>query len=1720
MEPLEARLMLAASPVITEFMASNKETLADQDGDFSDWIEIQNIGDAPADLAGWRLTDNPLLPTKWTFPNTVLAAGARLVVFASGKDRGVAGGQLHANFQLEASGEYLALVRPDLSLASVFAPAFPEQATDVSYGVSQTVTESTLIDAGSAARFFVPSGPELGLDWTGSAGTEPFDDAAWLAAAAGVGFDDAGAGLTGAGLSVPNLIAYWNFEDASNPAVAFDASPGGLYDGVVNGGVYVNFPAPAGGARSMDFDGADTIIVSGLPRPDDAWTYSLWINPGLTLSSATPRMDIFYGRRELGEASPRPHLSFKKSANGEIGLFVRSNGADNDSVLTATTTWAADTWHHLAFTYDGDNHRVFVDGMLESTIPDAGPNEADTGLNIGSSGSGSFYNGLLDEIAIFDGPLSFELTGAQVTGGDIHRLYTQGVGSVGEILYADHFVTDMGASMRGVNASAYLRVPFEVADPQAFDTLRLDMKYDDGFIAWLNGVEVARSNAPLAQAFDSQAAADRSRDLAATFEAFNLTPHLSALRAGTNVLAIQALNESAADGDFLMVPRLVASDIVQGQPRYFTVPTPGAANNQGLAGLVADTTFSVDRGFFDAPFQVEIASATPGASIRYTTNGSTPSTTNGTLYSGPINITTTTTLRAIAYKTDHRPTDVDTQTYIFMASVIQQPNNPAGFPTSWGGGAPAVDYEMDPQITQSPLYSSLIDDALLALPTISIVTDISNLWGTTGIYSNPTSEGVAWERPTSVELIYPDGTIGFQYNAGLRIQGGASRTPANSPKHSLRLLFKDEYGPTKLDFPLFSDSDVTKFDTIVLRAGYNNSWHHWDPVQRSQAEYVRDEFARKTQLEMGWPTPHGQYVQLYINGLYWGLYDATERVNADFTSSYFGGTKEEWDVLNSGEVVDGTRDAWNQMMAIANAGVSSSSQYAAIRQYLDVENFADYIILNHFLGNQDWDDHNWYAARRRLPGEGFKFFAWDSERTLEGVTDNRISVNLADKPTRLFQQLRANAEFRLLFADRIQKLLTNGGVLTAQRNAARFQSIADSIQTAVIGESARWGDYRRDVHVRGAADLYTLNNHWLPEVARIVGQYFPQRTARMLSDYAAAGLTSTVATPALNPNGGQIAYGGSVAITGAGQIYYTLNGQDPRTPASAESFTLVTEAAAKRVLVPSVANGGSTLGLSWTGLAASEPFNDSAWIAGAGGVGYDTEPTYDPYIAIDIQGPMLNISTSAYLRIPFDVAGGQLAGLNTMTLKMRYDDGFVAYLNGVRIAEANALASPLWNSQASASHADADSVQLLSFDVSAHLGALVTGRNVLAIHGLNRGSTSTDFLISPELSAGRVIAAGISPAAQLYGGPIGLTDSGLITARAVNGGVWSALMQAPFQVGAPALAITELYYNPAPLNAAEQMAGFTDADQFEFMELMNLGALPVSLAGLSFQNGVTFDLASASQPSLAPGERVLLVRNAAAFELRFGAGLPVIGTYEGQLANEGEGLALGDLLGRLAFAFSYNDRAPWPTEADGMRASLDLIDVYAVPVFPEDPSTHLGDAANWRAAAPSPGGVPADFNGDLVRNVADIDALFAALAGSSGRPQHDLNLDGDIDPADLAALVIQWLGTRFGDTDLSGTVSIGDLTTLAENFGTSVTSWSQGDFNGDGLVSIGDLTLLAENFGFGLELTGEELTCSADETPAAALYPAGLPIPHDDDEQDDESEELIDLLAALGEELR
>ncbi len=176
--------------VISEFVAANATGISDDDGDRSDWIELQNTAFAPVNLAGWALTDDAANPGKWRFPAINLAASSYLLVFASGKDRSIAGAELHTSFNLNASGGYLGLSTPDGAVVSAFQ--YPAQKSDVAYGTALTITTNLLVPEPASVKVLVPTSGTLGLTWAG--GQEPFDDSSWLVGSTGIGYDTNGAG--------------------------------------------------------------------------------------------------------------------------------------------------------------------------------------------------------------------------------------------------------------------------------------------------------------------------------------------------------------------------------------------------------------------------------------------------------------------------------------------------------------------------------------------------------------------------------------------------------------------------------------------------------------------------------------------------------------------------------------------------------------------------------------------------------------------------------------------------------------------------------------------------------------------------------------------------------------------------------------------------------------------------------------------------------------------------------------------------------------------------------------------------------------------------------------------------------------------------------------------------------------------------------------------------------------------------------------------------------------------------------------------------------------------------------------------------------------------------------------------------------------------------------------------------------------------------------------
>ncbi|QDU91767.1 CotH protein [Pirellulimonas nuda] len=915
-ETLEVRHLLSATPFISELLASNSGGLQDQDGDFSDWLEITNPALTPVDLGGWYLTDNGSNLTKWQFPSVSIPAGGSLVVFASSKDRTDPASELHANFSLSAGGEYLGLVAPDgVTVASAYDPQFPAQSANVSYGYTPVGVE--LLPA-SGAGVLIPTNGSLGTAWTAPG----FDASAWTPVASAVGYH---------------------------------------------------------------------------------------------------------------------------------------------------------------------------------------------------------------------------------TGGD----------------YAPLIGTDIRTAMQGVGSSAYLRVPFTVSDLAEVEGLLLKMQFDDGFVAYLNGTEVARGNAPASAVWNSVATASTPAGAPST-ATVDLTGQRSLLVEGNNVLAIHGLNRTVGSTDFLIHPELIALDLNPEPAGFLQTPTPGVLNLASLVNQVANPQFSHERGFYDAAFNLVLASDTVGATIRYTTNGSAPSTTVGQVYTGAIPISTTGVVRAIAYKTGMQPTTVQTHSFLFLEDVIQQPANIAGHPNtvvSVGAGKFApTDYEMDPAVVNNPAYHDALLSGLQAIPTMALTVNLADMYGSGGFYSGES------EEPVSVEIFDPA-------NPGLnqQVDGGIEPHSHNRLKRSLRLSFKPEYGPTKLvsdlfrQSPLNGDTAANVLDNLVLRAGNNRAWSRaWNP---SMTTYTEDQWYRDTQIAMQGYGSHGAFVHLYINGIYWGLYNPVERPDEGFSSEYFGGADEEWFSINHDGRTSGDATRWNYLQgALLQKDMSVAVNYEELKQYIDVENFTDYLLLNWYQATTDWPNNNWYASNRNDQPTPTKFFAWDGEWSWDtsngGSVDGawvhpafRVGSNTSTPATKIWRALVQSDEFMQQFADRAHQHLANDGLLTDASSLERWNTLNDYVRDAVVAESARWGDALETL----GQPTRTRDVDWQNEVNQIAG-LMVGNAAQLIAAMRDQGYYPDLDAPGFNQHGGSVTAGFVLQISipsGADHVYYTTDGSDPRLPGGAVSPSAV-----------------------------------------------------------------------------------------------------------------------------------------------------------------------------------------------------------------------------------------------------------------------------------------------------------------------------------------------------------------------------------------------------------------------------------------------------------------------------------------------------------------------------------------------------------------------------------
>jgi len=769
--------------------------------------------------------------------------------------------------------------------------------------------------------------------------------------------------------------------------------------------------------------------------------------------------------------------------------------------------------------------------------------------------------------------------------------------------------------------TVYLRSSFNAFSTDRIKEITLTINYDDGFVIWINGVEALRQNAPAVLSSASLATANHESGTVVTYKLDSSDVHLEE---GENLLCIQGLNVALNSSDF-----------------YFDMGISASLSLPEVSDSL-EITFDREAGFYDNPFTLVLQTDVAGYNIVYTIDGSNPQTSASVLQGGTyasITVDPESTagragtpvfiVRASLAADGFAPSRPVTKSFIFIDKVLTQDHPGGDWPTSSVNGQ-VIDLAMDSDVVNDPRFSSQMDESLLEIPTISLVTANADMFSSSsGIYVNANSHGEQWERECSVELINPDKSEGFQINAGVRIRGGASRKGDN-PKHAFRLFFRKEYGPGKLVYPLFGNEGTSEFDKIDLRTEQNYSWSMDGDKHNT---FLRDIFARDLQRDLGQPYTRGRFYHLYLNGMYWGIFQTEERPQADYAETYFGGDEEDYDVIKVSvegwpyfnEATDGTMDPWQDLLNKCYRGFASNADYFALegkdqygkplkntRVFVDIDNLIDYMMVIFYTGNVDAPvsafnsngmANNYFAiSNRENKGKGFVFIAHDSEHTMfidpiyvhNGLYENRVTINDPAmtvtginnfQPQWLHQKLLANAEYRLRFADRAYRQFSSGGVFSPEKCLERFRERKEQIDTAIIAESARWGDAKTAIPRNKIDD-------WLPELNALENNFFPVRTGIVINQLKTASLYASLEPTVIRENGTalteNVTFSSPVVISlvnpnTQGAIYYTTDGSDPRVIGGTVSSTAI------------LAPNNTTLNISATTVLKSRIVNGQTW---------------------------------------------------------------------------------------------------------------------------------------------------------------------------------------------------------------------------------------------------------------------------------------------------------------------------------------------------------------------------------------------------------------------------------------------------------------------------------------------------------------------------------------------
>ena len=943
--------VLRANPAISEFMASNKTTIRDGDGEYPDWVEIWNQGSATLNLQGWRLTDSASKPSKFVFPSLEIGAGQRVVVFCSDRagSTGAATyvdslGYIHTNFSLSASGEYLALLSPAGVKTSEFAPTFPVQAGDMSYGIVQP--SGTLVGTGSSVKYAVPTGSSYDTaqpPWTSNA----FSDTAWTSA-------------TGSGLGFESgfPIGYWPLDDSAGSATAVDASGAG-HTGIL------------AGSATLGLEGCSeqTATAAGFSTSSGkiAVPYDAALNPSTFTIAAWARPDAatgdYQGIVSSRQNSPAKGYTIYISNSNRWEFFVgRANGSwrvlDGGPVTFGT-------WSHVAATCDGSGDlRFYIGGILKASYNGSSFSSNTTyPLHIGAGGQdGSQYrfDGRIDDVTFWNYALGAPLILQ-------HRDSTGG--SFPTPLYSAHYQTNVQIPLETANPGLYARYSFAVADPAELGSLGLRMKFDDAFVAYLNGSEVARGNFTGTRAYGSVADSDREDSDAVVWQEHDITTSgLPLLVPGQNTLAIHTMRRSLSGQQFLSVPELVTSYIDPSVSGYFATATPAAANSgftspgPAISGVshtpkqpLPSETVTVTVRVTPRLGPVQSVTLTPrvgynaeGAAIAMADNGLAPDATDGTrIFTAALpNAGGASARQMLRY----RITATDTAGRIWNSPFV-------------------TDTTDDDGKSQSPQYhGTVVMDAGLAggMPVLQ--------WFTQDVANSDTRTG-------SRACCFYQGD--FYDNIYVRQRGGYT-----------------SWGSQKFNFNrghgLHVDDELGSVGEVNMNSAGSDS------------TYLRPVLAFDIWRYSGHPACNAQMVAMYRNGSFHRMSSMIEQVDEDFLSRHdldFTGALYKFVQRPSltpalGDTTEGVekKTRLNENLADLDAFVAGIGQTdpdarnAYLFNSLNIPNFVNFMALRNLTGEADTNRKNFYMHRDTNHSGEWRLFPWDKDFTF-GVQYNSNIAN-------------------------------------------------------------------------------------------------------------------------------------------------------------------------------------------------------------------------------------------------------------------------------------------------------------------------------------------------------------------------------------------------------------------------------------------------------------------------------------------------------------------------------------------------------------------------------------------------------------------------------------------------------------------------------------------------------------------------------------------------------